>query len=74
MDHGDRATAAVSGAFCLSSNPSGPNIANIEFGGTGWVIEPEEENVLGVTSPEKPFLNLEINLETAEKAKHKSPR
>lgn len=71
---GGRAAAVVSGAFCLSSNLSGPNIESSDFGGTGWVIEPEEGNVLGVTSPEEPFLTVEIDLETAEKAKLTYPR
>jgi N-carbamoylputrescine amidase len=71
---GGRAAAVVSGAFCLSSNLSGPNTENIEFGGTGWVIEPEEGSVLGVTSPEKPFLTVEIDLKKAEKAKFTYPR
>ena len=69
-----QAAAVVSGAFCLSSNLSGPNIESIEFGGAGWVIEPEEGNVLGVTSPNKPFLTVEIDLEHAEKAKLTYPR
>lgn len=69
-----RAAAVVSGAFCLSSNLYGPNIEGIEFGGTGWIIEPEEGSVLDLTSREEPFLTLEIDLETAEKAKHTYPR
>jgi N-carbamoylputrescine amidase len=69
-----QAAAVVSGAFCLSSNLSGPNIESIEFGGTGWIIEPEEGNVLGVTSPNKPFLTVEIDLEVADKAKRTYPR
>ena len=71
---GGQAAAVVSGAFCLSSNLSGPNIERIEFGGAGWVIEPEEGSVLGVTSPNKPFLTVEIDLEEAEKAKRTYPR
>ena len=71
---GGRAAAVVSGAFCLSSNLSGPNTDNIEFGGAGWVIEPEEGTVLGVTSREEPFLTVEIDLEMAEKSKLTYPR
>lgn len=69
-----QAAAVVSGAFCLSSNLSGPNTESIAFGGSGWVIEPEEGNVLGVTSRDQPFLTLEIDLEKAEKAKGTYPR
>ena len=69
-----QAAAVVSGAFCLSSNLSGPNIESIEFGGVGWIIGPEEGSVLGVTSPIKPFLTVEIDIEKAEKAKRTYPR
>ena len=69
-----QAAAVVSGAFCLSSNLSGPNTESIEFGGAGWVIEPEEGVVLGKTSPNKPFLTIEIDLKEAEKAKRTYPR
>ena len=66
--------AVVSGAYCLSSNLSGPNIEGIDFGGAGWIIEPEEGRVLGVTSGDKPFLTKKIDLEIAVKAKHTYPR
>lgn len=71
---GGRTAAVISGAFCLSSNFSGPNTKDIEFGGAGWIIEPEEGSVLGVTSHKRPFLTLDINLEEADKAKHTYPR
>ncbi len=58
----------------LSSNFNGPNITGSEFGGTGWVIEPEEGSVLGVTSPGQPFLTVEIDLEVAQNAKNTYPR
>ncbi len=38
---GGRAAAVVSGAFCLSSNFSGPAGSNADWGGQGWIIEPE---------------------------------
>jgi N-carbamoylputrescine amidase len=53
---------------------SGPNIESIEFGGAGWIIEPEEGRVLDVTSQQKPLLTVEIDLEHADKAKHTYPR
>lgn len=71
---GGRAAAVVSGAFCLSSNLSGPNTESMAFGGAGWVIEPEEGSVLGLTSRDKPFLTVEIDLEHAGKAKRTYPR
>jgi N-carbamoylputrescine amidase len=71
---GGRTAAVVSGAFCLSSNFNGPNVEGIDFGGKGWIIEPEGGDVLGVTSQEKPFLTLEIDLQRAETAKTTYPR
>ena len=71
---GGRAAAVVSGAFCLSSKLKGPHTERMEFGGAGWVIEPEEGNVLGVTSQDKPLLTVEIDLEIAEKSKRSYPR
>jgi N-carbamoylputrescine amidase len=71
---GGQVAAVVSGAFCLSSNLNGPNTKSIAFGGTGWVMEPEDGSVLGLTSQNKPFLTVEIELEHAEKAKRTYPR
>ena len=71
---GGRSAAVVSGAFCLSSNLSGPNIPGLDFGGTGWIIEPEEGTLLGATAADDPFLTMEIDLERAEIAKRSYPR
>lgn len=71
---GGRAAANVSGAFCLSSNFSGKNTSSIDFGGTGWIIEPEEGNVLGKTDQKEPFVTIRIDLAVAEKAKSTYPR
>lgn len=71
---GGRTAAVVSGAFCLSSNFNGPNVEGIDFGGAGWIIEPEGGNVLGVTSQKEPFVTLKIDLEMAERAKNTYPR
>jgi N-carbamoylputrescine amidase len=71
---GGRAAAVVSGAFCLSSNFGGISEAGIKWGGSGWIIEPEEGEVLGVTSQEQPFLTLDIDLKVAETAKRTYPR
>ncbi len=71
---GGRTAANVSGAYCLSSNFNGPNTSNMNFGGTGWVIEPEEGFVMGTTSEKTPFLTLEIDISLAEKAKSTYPR
>lgn len=71
---GGRAAANVSGAYCLSSNFNGPNTPDMDFGGTGWIIEPEDGNVMGTTSEKDPFLTLEIDISLAEKAKSTYPR
>ncbi len=46
---GGRAAAIVAGAFCLSSNFNGPNVPGEDFGGTGWIIEPERGAVRCLT-------------------------
>ena len=45
---GGRTTAVVSGAFCLSSNRWSSN-NGIVWGGAGWIVEPEEGRLLGMT-------------------------
>ena len=64
---GGRVAAVVSGAYCVSSNFSGPvgrrvPVGTCPPGGAGWIIEPEEGEVLGVTTREAPFLTAEIDL------------
>jgi len=71
---GGRAAAVVSGAFCLSSNFHNSNTPEIKWGGTGWIIEPEEGRVLGLTSRDEPFLTIDIDLTVAETAKKTYPR
>jgi N-carbamoylputrescine amidase len=71
---GGRVAAVVSGAFCLSSNFSGSAGATGDWAGTGWIIEPEEGEVLGTTLPEAPFLTMDIDLEVADAAKQTYPR
>jgi len=71
---GGRAAAIMSGAFCLSSNRSDQDEHGMVWGGTGWVIEPDQGRVLGLTSSEHPFLTLEINLQDSDKAKLTYPR
>jgi len=71
---GGKAAAIVSGAFCLSSNYNGPNIPGEDFGGTGWIIEPERGSILGTTSRSNEFLTLGIDISAAKKAKNSYPR
>ncbi len=71
---GGRAAAVVSGAFCLSSNFSGSAGAIGDWGGGGWVVEPEEGEVLATTSQAAPFATVEIDLAVADTAKSTYPR
>ncbi len=71
---GGKAAAIVSGAFCLSSNYNGPNTEVENFGGTGWIIEPERGDVLDTTSQDVPFLTLAIDINEARQAKKTYPR
>ena len=71
---GGRVAAVMSGAFCLSSNRSGVAKSGFEWGGHGWIIEPEEGEVLGLTSTREPFLTIDIDLDVARRAKKTYPR
>lgn len=71
---GARAAAVVSGAFCLSSNFKPDGADNGDWGGTGWIVEPEEGEVLGTTSRDAPFLTIDIDLVVADDAKDSYPR
>ena len=66
-------SAVVSGAFCLSSNFSGDGPCG-EWGGAGWIVEPEEGEVLATTSSTRPFATVEIDLAVADLAKSTYPR
>jgi len=70
---GGRTAAVVSGAYCLSSNLSG-KVNGVAMGGAGWVIEPEQGTILGVTSREHPFLTISIDPAAARAAKRTYPR
>jgi len=71
---GGRAAAVMSGAYCLSSNRGGVDEHGTEWGGNGWIIEPEDGRLLGSTSQKEPFLTMEIDMKTAVHAKRTYPR
>jgi N-carbamoylputrescine amidase len=71
---GGQAAAVVSGAFCLSSNLSGKTAEGGDYAGVGWIIEPEEGKVLGLTSVDRPFLTLDLDPAVADRAKKTYPR
>lgn len=71
---GGRTAAVVSGAYCISSNLCGTDGHGSDFGGTGWVIEPEEGTVLEATSSQDPFVTMDIDPAWAERSKTTYPR
>jgi N-carbamoylputrescine amidase len=70
---GGRAAAVIAGAFALSSNPITQPSEPANLGGQGWIIGPDGD-VLAITSPERPFVTLELDLAAAEHAKQTYPR
>ncbi len=71
---GGRAAAVVSGAYCLSSNRGGRDSHGTAWAGRGWVVEPEEGDVLALTSEARPFATVEIDPTVADQAKRTYPR
>lgn len=70
---GGQAAAVCSGAYCLSSNVWNPPGSKADCGGLGWVISPDGE-VMAKTTPDSPFVTVEIDLEAARQAKQTYPR
>lgn len=71
---GGRVAAVMSGAYCVSSNRGGVDERGFAWAGAGWIIEPEEGEVLGVTTADEPFLTRDIDLAVARDAKSTYPR
>ncbi|MFP7654248.1 carbon-nitrogen hydrolase family protein [Chryseobacterium proteolyticum] len=67
-----KASAIISGTYCLSSNRSGKN-DEFEWGGTGWIIEPVTGNVLEYTAPDRKFVTYSIDLKRSVEAKKEYP-
>jgi len=65
--------AILSGAYCLSSNKSGFSDHGFEWGGNGWITEPSSGNLLGITSSQKKFLTIEIDIAKSKSAKNEYP-
>lgn len=74
---GGRATAIISGAFCLSSNRFGAAAGfgggSGAFGGSGWVIDPDGD-VLGTTTSQHRVVTVSIDVADADRAKKTYPR
>lgn len=71
---GGVAAAVMSGAVCISSNRGGVDHDGMVWAGAGWVIEPEEGRLLGLTSGADPIVTVEVDLRVADQAKHSYPR
>lgn len=70
---GGQVAAMCAGAYCLSSNQWDPDGAGVDCGGLGWVVGPDGD-VLATTSPEQPFVTVEVDLDEARAAKSTYPR
>lgn len=70
---GGQVAAVCSGAYCLSSNQWVPDGTALECGGLGWVVGPDGD-VLAATTPDEPFVTVEVDLEVARRAKGTYPR
>jgi len=66
-------SSVIGGAYCLSSNRSGIGEDNFNWGGTGWICQPMDGALLGVTSNESPFLTIDIDSAKSKQAKNDYP-
>jgi len=71
---GGKTAVVVSGAWCLSSNFSPGEGDGNQWGGAGWIIEPENGQVLGLATADRPSVTLDIDLKAAVAAKRTYPR
>ena len=71
---GGRAAAVVSGAYSLSSNRSGRDTDDYAWAGLGWIVEPEEGDVLARTRADQPWVTVDLDLGHADRAKQTYPR
>lgn len=68
-----RTAAVLAGAFELSSNRVSGDGEGAQYGGRGWIVNPDGV-VLGLTSLHEPFVTVEIDLGEVERAKQTYPR
>ncbi len=71
---GGRVAAVTAGAWCLSSDRRGPGPAGLGWSGLAWIAEPDEGRVIATSSPEQPFVTVELDLGHADRAKRTYPR
>lgn len=63
----------ISGAYCLSSNRSGTGDNHFQWGGKGWIAQPMDGNLLGITTPGEKFITKEIDINKSRDAKSEYP-
>ncbi|HWP37065.1 MAG TPA: carbon-nitrogen hydrolase family protein [Gemmatimonadales bacterium] len=68
-----RMAALVSGCYVASSNRAGTDSRGQEFGGRGWIVDPDGQ-VLAETSALEPVAAAEVELERVARAKREYPR
>jgi N-carbamoylputrescine amidase len=61
--------AIISGAYCLSSNKSGAGTNGFQWGGNGFIAQPMDGELLGVTTADGKFVTREIDLGRSKGAK-----
>ena len=66
-------SSVIGGCFCLSSNRSGIGEDHFNWGGTGWITQPMDGSLLGVTTKDTPFLTVEVDLTKSKLAKKEYP-
>jgi N-carbamoylputrescine amidase len=68
-----RMAAMVSGCYVASSNRAGADSRGQEFGGHGWIVDPNGQ-ILAETAAEQPVVTAEIDVERVAAAKTEYPR
>ena len=65
--------SVISGSYCLSANRSGLGEDGFVWGGTGWISQPMDGELLGTTLQASPFLTVKIDLSKTKLAKKEYP-
>lgn len=65
--------AVISGAYCLSSNKSGPGDNGFQWGGTGWIAEPVSGDLRAITTRQEKFVTVEFDITQSRSAKNEYP-
>lgn len=65
--------AIISGAYCLSSNRSGAGDHGFQWSGSGWIAEPLNGDLQGITTRHEKFITMEIDINKSRHAKKEYP-